>query len=280
MKDLLTIHEFSKLSGVQSSTLRYWDKIGLFTPVKRDLENNYRYYSFDQIVASNFITVLSNLNVPLKTIIEMGDKRTPEQIIRILEQQEKQLVMDLHRLQECFSVIHTRRELINKSLRVMDGFYATDDESSEDKIKIAVRRQKELAFIKGRKNKFTVGETFYRSFMEFCNESDTKEMRVNLSFPIGGYYKNLETFHSAPGVPQHFISIDPTGQSCRPSGEYLTGYTRGYFGQFGDLPSRLVAYAQKHSLKCTGPVYAVYMQDEVCRSDPSQYLVQVTVAVT
>jgi len=68
MKNQLTIKEFSELSGIDASTLRYWDEIGLFSPAHRNTENNYRYYAPTQIIAINFITVLSRLNIPLKTI--------------------------------------------------------------------------------------------------------------------------------------------------------------------------------------------------------------------
>ena len=75
MEKLLSIYEFSKLSGIESSTLRYWDEIGLFPPIERSSENNYRYYSPQQMVAVNFIKVLSSIDVPLKTIRETADSR-------------------------------------------------------------------------------------------------------------------------------------------------------------------------------------------------------------
>ena len=94
MKNFLTVKEFSRLSGIERTTLRYWDEIGLFSPAKRDPENNYRYYSSDQIIMVNFINVLSDLNIPLKTIGEMSGKRTPESIVRLIEQREKELDME------------------------------------------------------------------------------------------------------------------------------------------------------------------------------------------
>ncbi len=88
MKDLLTVNEFSQLSGIEKSTLRYWDEIGLFSPAKRDSDNNYRYYSPEQLIAVHFITVFSELNIPLKTISAVEKARTPETVFEFLKQQE------------------------------------------------------------------------------------------------------------------------------------------------------------------------------------------------
>lgn len=288
MKDLLSIQAFSKLSGIEATTLRYWDDIGLFPPAKRDLLNNYRYYSPDQIIAANFITVLSELNIPLKTIGEMDDKRTPEAISELLEQQEKSLDMMMHRLRQCYSIIHIRRELINYGMKLKKGFYVVDgkrvlDEPAPeeslwiDKDKISVLHREDRALVLGPRNHFNEGERFYGPFTSFCNQAE--ELRINLSFPIGAYHDDMESFLKAPGEPSHFFSIDPSGNHKREAGNYLIGFTRGYYGQFSDLPERMAAYAKENALTVSGPVYAIYLHDEICIKDPAQYLVQVCVAV-
>ena len=106
MKDLLTIRDFSKLTGVEASTLRYWDEIGLFSPLKRNPENNYRYYSLAQVPALNFITTLSELEIPLKTIAELRKERDPEKLLSLLEKKEIQMDMELRALRQRSSIIH------------------------------------------------------------------------------------------------------------------------------------------------------------------------------
>ena len=288
MKELLTIKEFSKLSGIEQTTLRYWDDIGLFSPTKRDPENNYRYYSPQQIIAVNFITVLSELNVPLKTISEMENERTPEGIIRLIEQQQRLLDMEMRKLRERYSIIHTRHELINygrilnKGFKTVDGIRMVCDAPGEegelvDTSKIAVLRRDAKSFILGPRNHWKPGEPFYEYFMNFCNMAE--ELRMNLSFPIGGYHDDMESFLRAPGEPDYFFSIDPTGNRRREAGRYLVGFTRGYYGQFGDLADRMNDHATENGLTLHGPVYTMYLLDEICIKDPDQYLAQICVAV-
>jgi len=288
MKDFLSIKEFSQFSGIEQTTLRYWDDLGIFMPAKRDPENNYRYYTPDQIIAVNFITVLSSLNVPLKTIGEIDNERTPEKIVRLIEQQEKLLDMEMRRLRECYSIIHKRREFMNYGIKLMAGFNIVDgvridaDESHADAIpidvsKISVMYRDDAAAILGPRNHFDESGEFYKPFMNFCNHAE--ELRINLNFPIGGYHDNMESFLKAPGQPDYFFSMDPTGNVKREAGNYLIGFSLGYYGQFGDLAHRMETYAKENSITTFGPVYTMYLFDEICVKDPSQYLAQVCVAV-
>jgi len=289
MKDFLSIKEFSKLSGIASSTLRYWDEIKLFSPVKRNPENNYRYYSPEQIITVNFITVLSSLRTPLKTIRQIASNRTPESITQLIEHQEKLLDMEMSRLRECYSTIHTRREMINYGNKVLAGFELIDgirvvNASPADKgvpvdiNEIVLMRQDDIKIILGPYNEFKPGESFYRSFIHFCKQANN--LRINLNFPIGALHNSWDGFMQAPGEPHHFFSIDPTGNKKRPAGKYLVAFHRGYYGQFGNLPNRMAQFIQDNSLVVSGPVYVMYLQDEVCIQDPSQYLAQICVAIS
>ena len=289
MKKLLTIKEFSNFSGIEQSTLRYWDDIELFSPSKRDPENKYRYYSPEQIITVKFISVLSTLNFPLKAIGGIAGTRTPESIIRLIEEKEKELDMEMKRLSECYSIIHARLELIRYGVRLSSGYKAVngvrldnwndDDEGIDvDESKICVLKRDEKTFILGEPNEYSEDEEWYDAFMRFCHTAP--DLRVNLHYPIGGYHDNLNHFIEKPGRPGRFFSLDPTGNKKRPAGDYLIGFKRGYYGDMGDLPDRLSNYARENSLKIHGPVYVLYLYDEVCMTDPSKYLAQISIAVS
>ena len=264
-KDLYTIQEFSQLSGVEASTLRYWDDIGLFSPIKRNPENNYRYYGLTQILALNFVTVLSELDFPLKTIAELRQSRDPERILEMLDRQEKEMDMEMQRLRLRYSIIHARRDLINKGMKAEEA-------------EIHVANREDIEIMLWPRNVYKEDETFIDPLVAFINE--VQERHINLSFPVGGYYDDFETFRAGTDKPQHFISIDPIGTHRMRAGEYLTGFARGYYGEMGDLPERLAAYAKENGYTMAGPVYAIYPLDEISMQNPSEYLAQVLVTVT
>jgi len=265
MSRTLSIHEFSKVSGVESSTLRYWDEIGIFTPIMRNPENNYRHYSPAQLPALNFVTTLSDLEIPLKTIAELRTERDPENFLELLEKLEKQMDMEMRHLRQRYSIIHARRELINMGMKV-------------DENEVSIIHMEEQMMHLWPRNVYKEGETFIEPLADFV--AHTSELHINLSFPVAGYHDSMDSFAKAPNRPDHFLSIDPIGTYARKSGDYVVGYARGYFGEVGDLPERMIDFAGAHSVNIAGPVYTIYLHEEICSTEPSQYLAKCSVAVS
>jgi len=262
---LLSIKAFSKYTGVNQSTLRYYDEIGLIKPVERGEENNYRYYRPSQSMTLSFINVLIDLGVSLTDIKEMSDGRTPEGVIELLSRQETILDRKLNEIQTAYSIIHTFRK------NIQSGLFAPVGE-------IRVEDMEDAHFILGAVNEFKENGTFYEPFMKFCNSAG--DFRINLRYPIGGYHYDIDSFMNAPGQPDKFFSLDPLGNCKRSAGKYLVGYARGYYGEFGDLPQRMAHYAKEHNLLCSGPVYTLYLLDEVSVSKTDEYLARVSVCVS
>lgn len=263
MKDYFTIHEFSKISGIETSTLRYWESIGLFSPISRNPENNYRYYSSAQLLALNFVTTLSDLDIPLKEIAGLRNERTPENLLRMLELKEKQLDLQLIKLREQSSIIHARQELIRYGMRV-------------DENEIGVMKRGDMSLILWPRNEYKQDDTFIQPLTGLVGEAE--EYGINLSFPVGGYWDDMESFKEKPDKPDHFFSVDPSGKHIRKEGNYLIGFSRGYYGVVGDLPERMMLYADENKITYSGPVYSFYLLEEISTSDPSNYLCQVIVS--
>ncbi|MDR1928079.1 MAG: MerR family transcriptional regulator [Oscillospiraceae bacterium] len=261
--ELLSMKDFSEFTGIKQSALRYYDEIGLICPVQRG-ENNYRYYSPQQIVTINLIQTLTELDIPLKQIGKMEHCRTPEKIMDMLIEQEDLLDSQLRHIRECYSIIHT----LNRMIHI--GCAAKEAELTECELR-------EFPIIKGPVNDFSNNKLFYETFIRFCR--DAKKQRINLSYPVGGYFESADIFFESPSQPTCFFSMDPTGQEKKEAGHYLVAYVRGYYGEMGDSPQRLAAYAKEHALKFTGPLYVIYVLDEISVKEPKRYLAQVSVPV-
>jgi len=89
----------------------------------------------------------------------------------------------------------------------------------------------------------------------------------------------MKSFMGAPSQPMRFFSLDPKGNDKKEAGLYLTGYTRGYYGQTNDLPERMEAFAKKNGLIFTGPVYNTYLFDDISVVEPEEYLLQASALV-
>ena len=262
----MSIKEFSELSGVEQSTLRYWDDIGLFRPARRDACSSYRYYAPDQLFLVNFIKVLSSLNIPLKVIAEISENRTPEAILRLLEQQETILDESLDRLHTSYSIIHTLRGFIRQGISAPEP--GTVSVQSLDAMRIA------LGPANGPPES---GGDYHHAFAHYCRWA--KENRINLNNPIGGYFDSLERLLRAPGLPCRFFSVDPHAGEERPAGKYLVGYANGNYDALDDTPQSMKNYAREHKLALDGPVYVLYLLGEISVREPSEYLAQICAAI-
>lgn len=69
MKEYYTIGEISRLFGVTSDTLRFYDRIDLLKPWKTG-DNGYRYYSKAQFELISSILLLRNIGTPIKRLQE------------------------------------------------------------------------------------------------------------------------------------------------------------------------------------------------------------------
>ena len=259
---MLSIKEFSELTGIAQSKLRYYDEIELFQPIKRG-ENGYRYYSAPQTVAVNCINVMHSMGIPVKKFTEFDEERTPEQILELLYKHELELNQELLRLQQAYSIIHTYSGLIR------EGLFA-------DEHTIIKRWMPAVSIELGAADDFSDG-FFYESFFKFLDKMS--ERRINPAYPAGGYYDNIDSFVERPGQPNRFFLHIPTGKDVKEAGEYLVGHTRGYYGRVGDLPLRLQEYAKENGVAITGPVYEMYLHDEITVGDPDQYLIRASVLI-
>lgn len=92
---MLKIGDFSKLTQVPVKTLRYYDELGLITPVQVDAFTGYRYYSIEQLPRLNRLLALKDLGFSLEQIGQiLNEGVSPEQLrgmlrLRRVEQRER-----------------------------------------------------------------------------------------------------------------------------------------------------------------------------------------------
>ena len=262
-KDLLSIKKFSELTGIPQSKLRYYDEVKLFQPIERG-ENDYRYYSAMQTIAVIVVNVMRSANIPLKKISELKKNLSPRAVLEILQENIFELNQELYRLQQAYSIIHTYCGLINEGLLA-------------DESEISCCRMPAMRIELGPLNDFSSGY-LYDSFFKFLGSMEDRN--IDTAYPAGAYYEDVGAFLNAPGQPTRFFSQVPTGRDIKEAGDYLVGYTRGYYGNLGDLPERMREKAAELGVTITGPVYELYLHDEISIEDKDQYLIQISIPYT
>ena len=260
---LLSIHRFSEMTGVPDSTLRYYDSLGLLSPASRG-RNQYRYYLPHQVTSLNFITVLSELGVPLAQIADLIKKRTPDTVLEILMERERELDLELKKLQSTYALIHTFQT------NIMLGEHVKPDE-------IAKSSLKDIPIVVGSKNDWEKEPSFYNHFASFCKY--VAKEKISLHYPVGGIFECFGTFEENPTKPDYFFSVYPGGNDKMESGKYVTGYAKGSFAKLASISEKLRNFANSENIKLSGKVYVTYLLDEVTQMDESEYLAQIQVKI-
>jgi DNA-binding transcriptional MerR regulator len=109
------IGEFSRISRVSVKTLRYYDEIGLLTPVRVDRFTGYRYYSADQLPRLNRTLALKDLGLSLEQIAALLDDDLPPAEIRgMLRLKRVEIQQHLEEEQARLARIEARLEQIEQ----------------------------------------------------------------------------------------------------------------------------------------------------------------------
>jgi MerR family transcriptional regulator, aldehyde-responsive regulator len=92
-RDGLTVQETAELTGLSEHTLRYYERAGLLTPVRRDGSSGHRRYSADDVARARTLACLRTTGMPLEqmrryfTLAPRG-RSAAHELRSLLEQQE------------------------------------------------------------------------------------------------------------------------------------------------------------------------------------------------
>lgn len=116
MEKLFSISEAAKAVKTTSETLRYYDRIGLVTPSRKDEWTAYRYYTKQDIVRLNTVRALQQMDLSLQKIKEVLEYDDLEKIVGILAEAEQNADKKIAALQYSKSKIQFARQDYEKKL--------------------------------------------------------------------------------------------------------------------------------------------------------------------
>jgi DNA-binding transcriptional MerR regulator len=268
IKSLISIREFAEFADIKQTTLRYYDDLGIFSPITRT-ESGFRYYSPTQIIRLNVIRTMQELNVPMKDIAEFEQNRTPELMLQSCVGHLKRLDAEMRKINHLRDIIGSFHAML------FEGRYAQEG--------IAIGDFEAIPGVLGPTIEYNGDDGFSEMFLDFCLNS--KSQGMEMLYPICGYYKTAADFFKAPEKPTNFFSMNPSGRDEIPAGTYIYSHRRGDYVDFHDLPERLLEYSKaidepKNKMDMNkGPVYHMFLQDETSTRNPEDYLSRLSIFV-
>jgi len=119
---ILSIGEFSKICGVSTKTLRYYDEIGLIKPDEINAENGYRYYSISQLKTMLFIDRLKSYHFSLeeiKAILESEEDQSEEKLCSALHRKRREIQKKLHAIEYMLKQMNQDISFLEKGTPIM-----------------------------------------------------------------------------------------------------------------------------------------------------------------
>ena len=262
---LFTINEFAKYSRTTRETLRHYDRIGLLTPISRGA-NNYRLYSNRQLSVVNVIRTFQELGMTLGEIKEISDDRCSVLVDELFERQIKMIDQKIEGWVHAQKLLFTLRKAIHSV-------------SCIDEDNITVQYLPVEAIVLGDLNDYGQGRNHYDALLNFYESMHEKYPDMDLNYPVWGVFSEERVKKGDCVWPDRYYFYNPEGRDKRPAAHYAIGYTRGWYGQCGDLFERLIAYTDEHGFEICGDAFEEYPLNEVCAADSSNYLIRMMITV-
>ncbi|WP_128894046.1 MerR family transcriptional regulator [Longirhabdus pacifica] len=119
LENKFKIGEVSKMYSIPQSTLRFYDKKGIFQPEFIDENSNYRYYTMEQLIMLDTIKFMRKIGFSVKDIQDYINNLTLEETQKLLQAKLTDLQTEMEAIQETATILEKKVALIQfaKQLR-------------------------------------------------------------------------------------------------------------------------------------------------------------------
>lgn len=245
MKSYFRIGEVSALFNIPLQTLRYYDKIGLFSPAYINKETGYRYYCLHQFPLLHQIKIFKSMEIPFSDIKEL--MRTEWDANKM----DKVYTAQLKRLEQ----IIKEMQVLQSELKAKRKYFLTLQ--SQPKNQILLKQCKTREIFSRPINVSTYKEQemeYYRAFLPFSNE-------INYFNLDPGIIVTQSTFFNDRINASYLFLVNPTivpqgfHSHHIAEGTYLSILIEDSYEQAPTYYNMLRQYILKRKIEVIGDIY-------------------------
>ncbi len=260
--------EFAKLCHVKKQTLFHYDDIGIFSPEVKG-PNGYRYYSYQQFEVFGVISMLKELNMPLKEIKAYLDNRTPDSLVELFENKLIEVDDEIKKLQRTRMLMEKKLSSVKKC-------------STIDPNKITLEYMEEECLVISRSIENVSHKDYLKTVSDHVNYCFTNS--INSDYSIGLLITKENILQGVECNYSHLYSrinnnSDSPYKFIKPSGLYAIAYHQGDPENLNESYQRVVNYIEKSNLKIGKFAYEEFILDETTVKNKENYLTQILVEI-
>lgn len=261
---LLSIKQFATIAKINKKTLIYYDEIGLFSPYMRK-ENNYRYYSINQIPDLEMILTLRELNMSIAEIKAFQNERNADNMISLLSIKSEEINDQIKKLKEIQSLLNDKQKQL-KSLNDihLDEIFLVEKDENYLSITPNITHKKDHEVV----------DILLSHFDKF----HTKRL---FNHRIGTMIHTDELYKHHFDQYEHYFTITKTKKKSthifiRPAGTYLVTYHKGDWDDLPNVYHKILNYADKNNLELIGYAYEEGLND-IAIQDMNDYITKISI---
>ena len=267
---MLSIGEFSKICGVSTKTLRYYDEIGLINPDEINAESGYRYYSIEQLKRMLYINRLKSYHFSLeeiKTMLALEEDQSEEMLCSALNQKRNEIQEKLKAFEYVVNQLSQDISNLEKGVPIMS--YLDDFEVQLVETKPMNILNKRLIL-----SSADYASGYGRYFSELY-ERIAKEKLTLLGQPMTIYHS--PEFNPAGNDTEFAISIAETVKGTRdlPGSLCAKSVLKGAYPELTSVYANLMKWIENEGYELILPPYEIYVTDPNQAIAPEEFVTEV-----
>ena len=259
--------EFAKLCGTTKDTLFHYDDIGLLKPAKIG-SNNYRYYSVNQIMLYDVISLFKEVGMSLTEIKDYIDERNANNFIARLKEKDKKIYEEIERLKRL-------RYLLKNTINLTQDAFNVEI----NKIEFVDVNEEYFIVTPGEKkvDDKSVFEAIFQH-MDYCTKHN-----FYYTFTLGEIIGEANIANKTYKTTYYSTKISRIVKNrhllIKPAGKYAVKYIRG---SYYDLPREYDKFCEElKSMNYTikGNIYEEDLLNYLSQEDFKSYLMKMEICV-
>ncbi len=263
------IGEFSKITGLSSKTLRYYDHEAILSPSFRNKENGYRYYNQNDFNKAQIIVILRSFDFSISEIKDvLANYESQSDLNDYLIEKTKLIEVD---------IIKSRQLIQQMQMYITSNVIERQSTENKDYIVVLDTIEPILVASMSFKGKYSEIGNYFKKVYEVVKD---KAVSVPLVCYHDLEYKEVANIEISVPVS---LPVTGSGVISKRLKEYKALCTT-HVGEYEHLRLAYKAifdYAEKNKLKCSEPIIEFYMKGPgtKLKGNPKKYITKIFIPI-
>ncbi|WP_195575146.1 MerR family transcriptional regulator [Paenibacillus sp. 1001270B_150601_E10] len=267
---MLSIGEFSKICGVSTKTLRYYDEIGLIRPDETNPHNGYRYYSIGQLKKLLYINRLKKYSFSLdeiKSLLEWNEDQSEEKLHCALIRKKKHIEQQLAALE---ATLHQ----MNSDIRNMEEGFSLMSYLDQIEVELVEASSRNILYTRQMMSSSDYAAGYGMYFQMLYEKIATEQLTI-LGTPMAIYHS--PEYNPAGNDTEFAIPIQEAVRGTRvfAGGLCAKSVLKGNYAELTSVYATLREWIEQEGYELMNYPYEVYVTDPHQTSTPAVMITEV-----